>query len=227
MSIIKKNVTGYLLPINVAPEVGMIVEDKFGAIHILTKNDGKEYKKTIQPHHLYITITEELKEGDWFLTGSKIRQCERFEDGSLGYISSDSSALLWVQKWHKKIIATTNESLKLPELSKEFLKNYIDIYNSNNNYLKQLKVDYEVKTLVRPHDIYRETVEYLKLDKNNCINLTIEVETKSKTRSYLDNPIDEALQFLEEYKSEDSVQSITRFKYWLLNKKKHCKNKLT
>jgi hypothetical protein len=45
--------------------VGDLVKDKYGDIHIFTKNDGKEYGKTTTKINIYITSDEEIKEGDW------------------------------------------------------------------------------------------------------------------------------------------------------------------
>jgi len=46
--------------------VGDLVKDQYGDIHIFTKNDGKEYGKTTTKLNIYITSDEEIKEGDWF-----------------------------------------------------------------------------------------------------------------------------------------------------------------
>jgi len=43
-----------------------LVKDKYGDIHIFTKNDGKEYGKTTTKLNIYITSDEEIKEGDYY-----------------------------------------------------------------------------------------------------------------------------------------------------------------
>jgi hypothetical protein len=49
--------------------VGDLVKDKYGDIHIFTKNDGKEYGKTTTKINIYVTNDEEIKEGvdQWYL----------------------------------------------------------------------------------------------------------------------------------------------------------------
>jgi len=53
--------------------VGDLVKDQYGDIHIFTKNDGKEYGKTTTKLNIYITSDEEIKEGDWVLNISNNR----------------------------------------------------------------------------------------------------------------------------------------------------------
>jgi hypothetical protein len=59
-----KNV--HLLPTDkLIKSAGDLVKDKYGSIHIFTKNDGKEYGKTTIKLNIYITSDEEIKEEDW------------------------------------------------------------------------------------------------------------------------------------------------------------------
>ncbi|MEY3420923.1 MAG: hypothetical protein RIR48_1212, partial [Bacteroidota bacterium] len=44
---------------------GDLVKDKYGSIHIFTKNDGKEYGKTTTKLNIYIIDNSEIKEGNY------------------------------------------------------------------------------------------------------------------------------------------------------------------
>jgi len=82
--------------------VGDLVKDKYGDIHIFTKNDGKEYGKTTTKINIYITNDEEIKERDWFIFGvneSVLRMLEAACKANIKYNGA------------KKIILTTDQDL--------------------------------------------------------------------------------------------------------------------
>jgi hypothetical protein len=95
--------------------VGDLVKDKYGDIHIFTKNDGKEYGKTTTKLNIYITSDEDIKEGDWYLdtvVNVLFKNDKIFLNG-LGY---------------KKIILTTDQDLiadGLQSIDDEFLEWFI------------------------------------------------------------------------------------------------------
>jgi hypothetical protein len=82
--------------------VGDLVKDQYGDIHIFTKNDGKEYGKTTTKLNIYITNDEEIKEGDWILD---LDLKKTIKADSLKVITSKKSKC-W---YYKKIILTTDE----------------------------------------------------------------------------------------------------------------------
>jgi hypothetical protein len=102
-----------MLSTNEKAKIGDIVMSKFDDIHILTKNDGKEYAKTVTSQHLYILSDEEIKEGDWFVG---------FADGSIKpFVMKADESTVEINNWqlnkkgyssNKKIIATTDRSLE-------------------------------------------------------------------------------------------------------------------
>jgi hypothetical protein len=113
-----------------------------------------------KPQHLYIISNDEIKEGDWCLTGLKIvRQCNGFtysQDGKTvnGYTFTDGTADTFSSC--KKIIATTdtsltvntyyeiegNQKIQLTEPHQEFIEQYIKYYN-NGNIITDVLVKYE------------------------------------------------------------------------------------
>jgi hypothetical protein len=77
---------------------GDLVKDKYGSIHIFTKNDGKEYGKTTTKLNIYITSDEEIKEGDWVIDKN-------------GLLAKVITELTWHFINSKKIILTTDQDL--------------------------------------------------------------------------------------------------------------------
>jgi len=84
--------------------------------------------------HLYLTSDEEIKVGDWYIVGTFLTRCQKEE---LGHIKSGFD----------KIIATTDKSLLLPNISfkdwdgktrqlpqipESFIKAYVEAYNAGN-----------------------------------------------------------------------------------------------
>jgi hypothetical protein len=78
-----------------------------------------------------------------------------------------------------KIITTTDKSLGLPEPSPQFIQKYISEWNKGN-IITEVMVEFETKTLVKPYDVYNETVTFLKVDSNNCITITKVKDSYSK-----------------------------------------------
>jgi len=89
--------------------------------------------------HLYFTSDEEIKENDWVLRGVKTIQ----QINSLNaYSNTGCITLGFAQKYCKKIIATTDKSLGLPELSYSFIQKYIEEYNKGN-IITDVLVEYD------------------------------------------------------------------------------------
>ena len=80
------------------------------------------------PQHLYILSDEEIKEGDWCLLNTRI--VVRYFKPS---VKSRS---------FKKIIASTDKSLGLPEPSTNFIKKYIEEYNEGD-VIENVLVEYD------------------------------------------------------------------------------------
>lgn len=95
-----------------------------------------EFQIFAKPKHLYITSDEEIKEGDWFIFDRVFKSICRV----------DSIILNNIETCDKKIIATTDTSLKiktfyeiegnqeisLPQPSQQFIEKYIEEYNKSN-----------------------------------------------------------------------------------------------
>lgn len=88
-----------------------------------------------QPQHLYILSDEEIKEGDWcYHSGRGIITQWFNRPGSY----KEKDAL-------RKIIATTDNSLGLPQPSQSFIEKYVEEYNKGN-IITEVMVEYEIKS---------------------------------------------------------------------------------
>lgn len=103
---------------------GDLVKDKYGSIHIFTKNDGKEYGKTTTKLNIYITSDEGIKEGDWFIHPDSSCFDKEWKEVSIGgyeilqvikvdenFIYHSSMMAIHKNLNIKKIILTTDQDL--------------------------------------------------------------------------------------------------------------------
>lgn len=98
---------------------------------------SKEYFDQV---HLYIISDEEIKEGDWMFSVN-VNQLEK-ADVSLTKMTP-SQKQYWLDEI-KKIIASTDPSLGLPQPSRNFIEKYISEYNKGN-VIEKVMVEYEDK----------------------------------------------------------------------------------
>ena len=142
-----------------------------------------------QRQHLYILSDEKIKVGDWVLV-----QCSEIEVTHIRKVTGyDKEQFLFdnnnqiYMDYCTKIIATTDNSLGLPKLSKEFIETYILSYNMGSmNTITEIMVEYEeiISYSSKKVDHYK-----LKIDENNCISITA-VKTnysKEEVKSLLHN----------------------------------------
>ena len=142
-----------------------------------------------QRQHLYILSDEKIKVGDWVLV-----QCSEIEVTHIRKVTGyDKEQLLFDNNNHiymdycTKIIATTDKTLGLAEISKEFIETYILSYNMGSmNTITEIMVEYEeiISYSLKKVDHYK-----LKIDENNCISIKA-VKTnysKEEVKSLLHN----------------------------------------
>jgi hypothetical protein len=93
-------------------------------------------KRTYQ--HLYILSDDEIKEGDWCLfkqiIGSEYKLCKiTYKFGNqLTSLLENGNKQEEASQYYKKIIATTDESLGLPQPSQSFIEKFVEEYNKGN-----------------------------------------------------------------------------------------------
>jgi hypothetical protein len=118
------------------------------------------------PHHLYITSDDEIKEGDWFIKmNHKGGKPTLYQESKKAFMNSE-----WLNSSDVndcfKIITTTDKSLGLPEPSPAFIQKYISDHNKGN-IITEVMVEY---LQYSDEELYKITE--LKVDSNNCITIT-------------------------------------------------------
>lgn len=116
---------------------------------------------TFQRQHLYIISNDEIKEEDFFMSAFMSYSLHNVKEGYAEYPDTTNC---------KKIIATTDKTLGLPQIPKEFIEAYILSYNMGSmNTITEIMVEYEeiISYSSKKVDHYK-----LKIDENNCISIT-------------------------------------------------------
>ena len=99
-------------------------------------------------HHLYIISDDEIKEGDWVYENNLNQETQIYQvynrNNELGFFRFRN---VWIslnrkQNSAKKIIATTDNSLELPQPSQQFIQKYIEEYNKGH-IITDVLVEYE------------------------------------------------------------------------------------
>jgi hypothetical protein len=113
-------------------------------------------KRTYQ--HLYILSDDEIKEGDWYIK-------ELFNTLKYDWYKVVTERF---PNDYKKIIATTDKSLDLPQPSQSFIEKYVEEYNKGN-VIAEVLVEYETATNQVPNGT---TIDWLKVNpKDNTITI--------------------------------------------------------
>jgi len=165
MSSLKEINGRYYSPANVV----MLPTEKASHLYILNKElKFGFYNQKSKPEwtdlinqHLYITSDEEIKEGDWYYNNhyNSVALCT-----SIHALNRNNQF---------KIIATTDTSLELPQLSQSFIKTYIEAYN-NGKVIDKVMVEYTKFENIRWSDEWQKFTnneEILKVDRNNEITI--------------------------------------------------------
>lgn len=146
-------------------------------IATLTKDvidDIYDWMKFGNPHHLYFLSDEEIKVGDWCVLdleeNTRVVKVESLNSGHPVFtvdITDGYAQLCGL----KKITATTDKSLELPEPSPEFIDKFIREYNKGN-VIEEVMVEYDAIGRMKSVGVETHISEILKVDKNNCITIT-------------------------------------------------------
>lgn len=157
----KKTFKVVMLPTEKASSLFSYNSDK----HILFYEHGRELTTVTTHFELYIISDDEIKEGDWCIMldsfGNVFSNVQQYLGKSKGH---------YINKGIRKIIATTDKSLKLikrvsvsdniidypdelPQLPEQFIQAYIKAYNEGKPIIE---VDLEIeqtKLYIKPEDI--------------------------------------------------------------------------
>ena len=100
--------------------------------NIINTNQGLLYNSNDYigiNQHLYIISDDEIKEGDYYIIDDIPELLK-------------NNGLKFIDDYCKKVIATTDTSLGLPQPSKQFIEKYIEEYNKGN-IITDVLVEYE------------------------------------------------------------------------------------
>lgn len=123
--------------------------------------DSKEKVRVAHGQHLLILSDEEIKEGDWVYSNKGTLNIQQVSQKTF----HDKRNYGW-----KKIIATTDKSLGLPEPPQSFITKYVEEYNKGN-VITDVMVEYDDFTSnngVNLNDGYHVS---LVINKDNTINI--------------------------------------------------------
>lgn len=159
--------------------------------------------------NFYILSDEKIKEDDWCYNSNGVGIKNK-----IIYINSIGSRLNAKQFGWKKIIATTDNSLGLPQPSQSFIKKYIEDYNSDNvieNVLVEYEEYFDNKSKDRQYvnkqgEVINSII--LKVDPNHTI--TIKNLKDNYSREEVENIIIDALLFgtgSYEHMTEDVINN--------------------
>ena len=103
--------------------------------------------------HLYILSDDKIKVGDWITDTNKVYEAPEI-DAFIGF---------------KKIIASTDISLELPQIPQSFINTYIEEYN-NDNIIDEVNVEY----------IYYNEEGSVRINMGNTINISLIKDSYSR-----------------------------------------------
>lgn len=175
-------------------QVVMLPTNKTSDIHladdVLVQEEICQNTIHYEYQNLYILSDDKPKVGDYYLVelfkitgesiGLQLEQCKTIDDVWVN--NSDVVSTRHIENC-KKIIATTNISLSeipegdtftklIPELSQEFIEEYIDGYNEGdivNDVLVQYE-EYDISTLTSDYSKYKNlSIDSLVVNKDNTI----------------------------------------------------------
>lgn len=163
------------------------------ATHLHKRIDDGVLQKTIRPNnqnpcwepqHLSICSNIEIKEGDWVIwnNSNTIEQVSRV---GLDLLTFNTTHLKAYKENCKKIEASTDTSLGLPNIPTEFIQEYVEKYNEGNP-IREVNVEMEITTCsvciqlegqYKSPDCCGQYEPIIKILKDNTINLSRVEET--------------------------------------------------
>lgn len=139
-------------------------------------------------YHLSVLVDGKTNSGDWWYN---------IHDNKIGQYGNEQKNIPQ-SPYVKKIIATTDESLKLPKPSPAFIEKYVEEYNKGNQ-ITEVMVEYESVEYTRSMPMIHQKyyVDQLKVNKDNTI--TIKKVKDSWTREEVIRLLTKAIKDCEEY----------------------------
>lgn len=124
-----------------------------------------------QNYHIYITSDEEVKEGDWCVKGNELGKIVKGMYELRLIINKVSFNFDHHKLFRRKVIASNDPLLKLPEPSQDFIKKYV-AEDNKGNVIEDILVEYVELTNWRGEERYVEST-HPKINENNTIECQI------------------------------------------------------
>ena len=186
----KKSAQVVMLPTNEKAEIGFLTQKGKERGHLVHFDRPMPIILDSENQHLYFLSDEEIKEGDWFVG---------FADGSISpFVKQADESTVEINDWqlnkkgtssNKKIIATTDKSIILPERfpsftylpqpSQSFLEKFVEEYNKGN-VITEVMVEYEWNKTgrkIRKLDVFDHI---LKINPDNTIDINMPKDSWSR-----------------------------------------------
>jgi hypothetical protein len=177
-----------MLPTNVLSNISLSNKTN----NLVYNKDKHDTLSMFTNQHLYIISDDKPKIGDYYLVelydnqiqskGWYLKQCESIDDVWVNNKGIEATRHI---NNCKKVIATTNTSLtplfcktdskNIPQLSKQFIKKYIECYNKDE-IITDVLVEYEAKRIYNNPDIRKADFNYQDILKVNPKDNTITIK---------------------------------------------------
>ena len=165
-----KKVKGVMLPTNEPSKIGNLATYQKRSLAKVIKEGINPIGSTVQFWNLYIISDDEIKENNTHFYNPHSGQLHISENHT-DYIAINKNGC-------KKVIATTDTSLDLPQPSQQFIQKYIEEYN-RGNIITDILVEYELISneeyfgnTINPDDDVPYFDERLKINsKDNTITI--------------------------------------------------------
>lgn len=167
-------------------KIGLNPKAMFNKPHLYYFNEGAVYHEC---QHLYITSDEEIEKGCWIyhLSRKEVFRVHHFDssNNSKTIVTSDKDFLELPNRFIevlvsdcKKITATTNSSLNLPQIPQQFIEKFIEEYNKGN-VIKKVEVEYNEKGVIQRGRGGERTITIRKIKESWSREEVIELLHKS------------------------------------------------
>jgi hypothetical protein len=182
---LKKKCSVVMLPTN-EKAVVFLTKDKLEYHKSFTEHGQTNLTKMhisnhIKPYHLYILGDDKIEKNDWFIYNDKL--FNEFKTTitptvtvQIRYYPTKDLSEQFIEIYIsdcKKITASTDKSLNLPQPSPQFIQKYCDEYNKGNQ-ITDVMVEYcQIGAGVPGYPkTLKDAIFVPQIDKNNCITVT-------------------------------------------------------
>ena len=193
----KKSAQVVMLPTNEKAEIGFLTQKGKERGHLVHFDRPMPNILDSENQHLYILSDEEIKEGDYHVA---IRIVKTNGDKAIAFTDQEQLDAIAEIGGAKKIIATTDKSIILPERfpsftylpqpSQSFIDKFVEEYNKGN-VITEVMVEY--KSIGAYANPKYDSDYQLKINPDNTINISMPKDSWSR---------EEVVELIQKYSKE-------------------------